>query len=253
MGDILNMMNKYGIVQVIIATILYLLFYLTSKHMERKREENLQKAELAKQEAENKREECRREQELQREKALVGMMKELIQGPPHTVEEQREDLNKNEFIMRQLHCLVEEGADRAYWVTFHNGGRDVLGKGFLKMSMSIEDLNEDITPIAVKYQNMPRMLLPKLYEQLDKQDYYNVDNVEDIKKADPFTYQFLMEHSAKTALFRVIKRDDGLIIGFIGMEYIDRECTDFKKASKNIDKKVNRIIGALLGANQKGE
>lgn len=98
-----------------------------------------------------------------------------------------------------------------------------------------------------KYQNMPRMLFPKLYEQLDEYDFYNIDDLESIKKADPFTYQFMVEHGAKTAMFRAIKKEDGLMIGFVGVEYINRVCEDKKKSGKNIDKKVNRIIGALLG------
>lgn len=37
------------------------------------------------------------------------------------------------------------------------------------------------------------------------------------------------------------------MLGFIAMEYINRGCEDIKKARRNIDKKTNRIVGALLG------
>ena len=131
--------------------------------------------------------------------------------------------------------------------SFHNGGTDVLGRGFLKMSMTEEDVDTNVVPIMARYQNMPRMLFPKLYEQLDENDFYNVENVQNIKSSDPFTYQFMIEHGATMAMFRAIKREDGLMIGFVGMEYIHSVCEDIKEAGKNIDKKVNRIMGALLG------
>jgi hypothetical protein len=90
-------------------------------------------------------------------------------------------------------------------------------------------------------------MFPKLYDALDTNNCYDISNVEDIKDKDPFTYQFMIEHGVKSALFRSIKREDGLMIGFIGMEYMTKECPNMKEAGKLIDKKVNRIIGAMLG------
>ena len=237
MGDIWSAIAQYGIAPVIIGVILYLLVLWQTKSSERKQRQQEEQAEIK-----------RRQQEIDRENKLIQTFKELLQEPKHTVEEQRANRRINEFIVKQLDCLIKEsGADRAYMFSFHNGGKDVLGRGFLKMSMTEEDVGDDISPIMTKYQNMPRMLFPKLYEQLDERDAYNVEITEDIKRSDPFTYQFMMEHGAKQAMFRAIKQEDGLMIGFLGVEYIVKECEDKKKVGKNIDKKVNRIIGALLG------
>jgi hypothetical protein len=252
MGEIIHAIAQYGIVPTVIGALIYLLFLLHSRRQELKREkedaENERKRSA--QEAENERR--RKELDIENQKHLINAFTELLKDfkePKHTVEEQRENRNTNEFVARQLNCLIEEGCDRAYMFSFHNGGKDVLGRGFLKMSMTQEAVDEDVVPIMIKYQNMPRMLFPKLYEQLDEKDYYNIDDLESIKKTDPFTYQFMIEHGAKIAMFRAIKREDGLMVGFVGMEYINSTCEDKKKAGKNIDKKVNRIIGALLGQN----
>ena len=246
MLDFIKFTAEYGILPVVVGVILYIVFVAYTKSSKRKDEAERQAQKEIEKENEAKREAARKQQDIERDEKLFQMVKELVQ-PPHTVEEQDKDLKRNTFINQQLECLVNEGADRAYMFMFHNGGVDVLGRGFLKMSMSLEVIGENMTPIMGKYLNMPRMLFPVLYNELNKQDAYNVDNVEDIKKKDPFTYQFLKEHNAHTALFRVIKRADGLVIGFVGMEYIAKNCDDFKKAGKNIDKKVNRIMGALLG------
>ena len=246
MGEIFTAIAKYGIVPVIIGVILYLLILMYLKSSDRKKKTEEEKQKIIREEKEQERELQRMKQEQERDLLMLEKMKELIH-PEHTVEEQKSDLKRNSFIVNQLNCLVDEGCDRAYMFTFHNGGQDVLGRGFLKMSMTQEAISEGVVPIMPKYLNIPRMLFPILYNQLNGKDYYNIDNVEDIKKSDPFTYQFLIEHNVHTAMFRVIKRQDGLVIGFIGMEYISKQCEDLKKAGKNIDKKVNRIIGAILG------
>lgn len=249
-GEIFSAIAQYGLGPVIVGVILYLVITLTNKHAEKKRaaQEELDKRELVR--IENEKEIERQRLEVEKEERFMKMVKDIVVqtiNPPHTVEEQDKSRKSNQFISKQLDCLVAEGADRAYVFSFHNGGRDLLGNGFLKMSMTQESLGEDIAPIMNVYQSMPRMLFPKLYEILEKNDFYNVDDVEDIKEKDQHTYQFLIQHGVKTALFRPIKNEAGMMLGFVGMEYSHKTCEDKKKACRNIDKKTNRIIGALLG------
>ena len=70
-------------------------------------------------------------------------------------------------------------------------------------------------------------------------------NVEDIRNTDQASYNFLTEHGAKAGLFRAAKTDDGLIIGFVGVEF-DSLDFDFEKQKANIAKKTSRIAGAIL-------
>ena len=258
MGEIVGLIAQYGIVPVVIGAVILIIIRFMLARLERKRDEKENEAkaereraeaekEIRLQEIEKEKEKARQKADLERDRQLLELIKEMIQGPKHTVEEQRENRRINQFIVRQLGCLIKEGADRAYMFSFHNGGTDVLGRGFLKMSMTEEDVGSNVAPIMSRYQNMPRMLFPNLYEKLDENDFYNVTDLDTIKEDDPFTYQFMTEHGAKCAMFRAIKREDGLMVGFIGMEYITSECNNYKAAGKNIDKKVNRIMGALLG------
>ena len=246
MGDLWSAIAQYGIGPVVVGVILYLLIFWQNKRAESKRKKDENTAKLAENEQKIKAEQQRRQQELEFETKIIGMIKDIME-PVHTAEEQSQNRHMNAFIVKQLECLVEKGADRSYMFQFHNGGKDMLGRGFLKMSMMQEAIGQDIKSIMVKYQNAPRMMFPKLYDALDTNNYYDIPNVEDIKDKDPFTYQFMIEHGVKSALFRSIKREDGLMIGFIGMEYMTKECPNMKEAGKLIDKKVNRIIGAMLG------
>ena len=254
MGDILSAIAQYGLVPVIVGAIVYLLIIMHTKSADRKRMVEEEKSKLRKSELEKNKEIERQKLEAEKEVRIMDMVKQIVIqtiNPPHTVEEQQQSHKDNQFISHQLDCLVDEGADRAYMFSFHNGGKDLLGHGFLKMSMTQESIGENICPIMAEYQAMPRMLFPKLYEELEQKDYYNVLNIDEIKKNDQHTYQFLIQHGVKQAMFRPIKDESGLMIGFIGMEYINKICEDEKKSNKNIDKKANRIMGALLGQPKK--
>lgn len=251
MGEIADLIAQYGFWTVLGTAVVFILIVGATKFFEWRKEKREKKdaedKERARAAEEAAKEEARQKAEKEKNQQMMDFLRDLIKGPKHTVEEQKQNREINQFIVKQLGCLVREGADRAYMFSFHNGGNDVLGRGFLKMSMTAEDIGTNIVPIMARYQNMPRMLFPKLYEKLVKQSTYDVMDVESIKTDDPFTYQFMIEHGAHSAIFRAIKRDDGLMIGFIGMEYIHGECVDLAAAHKNIEKKVNRTMGALLG------
>ena len=148
------------------------------------------------------------------------------------------------MIQHHLDCLVEEGASRAYYFTFHNGGRNVLGHGLLKMSVSAESVSHG-EHIMARYQNIPRSMFTFGYKQLDEAGDYYILNVEDVINTDQASYNFLTEHGAKAGLFRAAKADDGLIIGFVGVEF-DSLDFDFEKQKANIAKKTSRIAGAIL-------
>lgn len=261
MGDIFSAIAQYGIVPVMAGVLAYLLVILHTKRVDRKNKEQEEKdkrkmVELER-EKEIERQRLEKEKEVEKEKIEAAKQAEFIKAikdvvmqvanPIHTVEEQTASRKDNQFIAHQLDCLVNEGVDRAYMFSFHNGGKDLLGRGFLRMSITQESIGTNITPIMTEYQRVPRMMFPKLYEELDEKDYYNIDDIKDIKGTDPLTYQFLIQHGVKAAMFRPVKDESGLMIGFIGVEYINKECDNKKKAGKNLDKKTNRIMGALLG------
>ena len=123
-----------------------------------------------------------------------------------------------------------------------------MGNGLMKMSMVVESIGSN-KPIMPHYQAMPRALFPVVYNKLDEAGAYYVTNRDEIEKDDAMTYQFLLEHNAKAALFRAVRREDGLLVGFVGVEY-NEGVTDLHKAKVSLDKKLNRVVGILLGADK---
>lgn len=249
MGEIGKLMAEYGIIPAVICVCMYLLIIWQQKRAERKRIEAESKKEQEKIAAQAKADAEREQRDNERELRILEMFKEVMH-PTHTVEEQETGRHMNELIDGQLSELVSKGAKRAFLFSFHNGGTDIIGRGFLKMSLTDECVAPGCTPIMQKYQNIPRGLFPKLYTILENDEYYDVPDVELIKDEDPMTYSFLAEHGAASAFFRPVKRSDGLMLGFIGMEYdhaiIDDE--ELAKARRRVDAKANRLIGALFGS-----
>lgn len=62
----------------------------------------------------------------------IADIKDIVQnGPEHTVEDEERTRKLNDYIENQLQCLVDElGVNRAYMFSYHNGGRDIMGRGF---------------------------------------------------------------------------------------------------------------------------
>ena len=182
----------------------------------------------------------------------ISDIKEMVRnGPEHTVEDEEKNRKLNDYIEGQLQCLIDEmGVNRAYMFSYHNGGRDIMGRGFQKMSIMNEMVDSHTPSVMSKYQNVPRTMFPTLFKKLKAEDVYHITNIEDIRAQDPMSYQMFLDHGAKSIFIQAIKRNDGLMIGFIVMEYVSNTCWDCQKAQKNLEKKTLRITGALLASDE---
>lgn len=173
--------------------------------------------------------------------------KQLFSTPEHTSDEQEKDIHINGIIQGQLDEVVGNGANRACFWSYHNGGKDVLGRGCLKMSIAVESSNDGIK-IMGNYQNVQRFMFPNLYKTLSSiNDVYCIWDIEEIKESDLCLYNALKQNETKTALFKAIKKDDGLIVGFVSCEYstmIRKEKRDEKISE--IWSISDRISGILL-------
>jgi hypothetical protein len=78
--------------------------------------------------------------------------------------------------------LIDEmGVNRAYMFSYHNGGRDIMGRGFQKMSIMNEMVDSHTPSVMSKYQNVPRTMFPTLFKKLKAEDIYHITNIEDIR------------------------------------------------------------------------
>ena len=238
-GDVIGAIAQYGAVPALIALVIVVVIIWV-------------KTRSASQKAEDEREQKRLEQNAQQEERFSKMLEQVIRqmsgGVPHSNVEEEDNRRVNNFIDSQLSCLIqEEKANRSYVFMYHNGGKDMAGRSFQKMSITNEMVDAITVPIMSGFQNVPRSMFPTLFKTLVSQDAYDIENIEDIEETDPVLNQMMKTHGVKTAFIRGIKRADGMVLGFIVIEYVSTECVDIQKAKDNLEKKALKISGAMVG------
>lgn len=239
---IIEAIVSYGVIPVALA-VLFVLVLKGNKH-----NQDVQNSILQMQQKMQEDSESRMQAQEKRLTTLVeGIMKGINNIGVHSREEEDDTRRVGEFIDMQLNCLIqEEKANRAYIFSYHNGGKDVTGRNFQKMSITYEAVDSNTKSIMRDYQNVPRSLFPTLYKILASQDVYYIENLKEIHDSDPLSYQLFESHGVKCAFLQALKSVEGDIIGFIVMEYIGAECADSDKAKRALEKKVWRISGALV-------
>ena len=248
-GRFFQAIETYGLFTVLIGFIFFMVWTILKSRVEIREKKEEKELKIKEDNAREERENERLKIEAERYDKLVNKIVEVVQkGPVHTVEEQEEERKMHEIIQKQLDHAVRDGADRAYYFTFHNGGKDALGRGLLKMSMFSESVARG-EHILSSFQNIPRSMFPSVYKNLDEKGEYYIKNIKDLGERDQVISSYLESHGAKAALFRVIKQDDGLMLGYLGFEFNDLDF-DFEKQKKEITKRAATIAGAIMFADE---
>lgn len=241
-GEVIKAIGNYGAVPALIAlVIIVVIIWIKSRSASQKAEDEREK-ERVKQDSE------REERFTKMFEQVAGMVGQISGATVHTKEEEDDNRRVNNFIEAQLSCLIqEEKANRSYVFMYHNGGKDMAGRSFQKMSITNEMVDMITVPIMNNYQNVPRSMFPTLFKTLVSQDVYDIEHIKDIEETDPVLCQMMKTHGVKTAFIHGIKRADGMVLGFVVIEYVSNECEDIQKAKDNLEKKTLKISGAMVG------
>ena len=136
-------------------------------------------------------------------------------------------------------------ASRVSLVRYHNGNKGMDGLSFLKMSMTNECVKIGIQPIMQEFQNYFRSFLPYWIHQLDKTGKCYIDDIEDIKDIDTNSYEYLKTRGVQAKYGIAVKNSEGYSIGFICIEYLDKNDVNKEQIEKCLlDKQIK--IGTLL-------
>jgi hypothetical protein len=119
--------------------------------------------------------------------------------------------------------LIETGASRASLIQFHNGGRGINKQGFLKMSMTNEQVQLGVRPIMSEFKDQFRSVLGYAMKEMNENGYCYIQDCEDIQNLDVSMYEFLKDRGVQSYYCYSIKNQDNLIIGFLCLEYLDRD------------------------------
>ena len=245
MAETINLIIQYGIYPVMMAVLIIVFFCISKKNAEKNNEENaqnnLQIMQLAVKEG--------MKDFGDSFKSELREIVEWVKKPAiHTVQDEECNHAINEYIDQQLSCIIRETkADRALFFSYHNGGTDILGRGFQKMSITNEQDNSWTSPVMGDFQNIPRTMFSILFKNLAKRNFYCIMDLNDIKEEDGASYQLFKSHNAKQIMCQALKTEAGLMVGFIVAEFITINCDDLNKVKEVLNRKSLRITGALLG------
>lgn len=250
MTEIVELITTFGVVPVLIGVIIWLSIHFNKKHHEMN--EKQQEMNKAQQEANR----------LQEER-LTGMLHTVMTGVTqindntklyHTKSEEDENHQAGTIINKELQRLqqVTRGSRAACFV-YHNGGRDIAGRSFQKMSMLYEATDVSTSSIMLQHQNVPRMLYPVINQKIAEQRCYYVENIENIRDIDPTTYGLLVDRNVNSVFIGAILKSDDMVMGYVTIEFIAPFNGDLTRLKKELKHATTKISGVLEMSNTKRE
>ena len=137
--------------------------------------------------------------------------------------------------------LKESNASRVFVVRYHNGNKDMLGKSFLKMSMTNEVVNLGVSPMMPDFRDIFRSLLTYWCSTIESKNKYLIQNIEELKEKDMTLYQYLKVRNIEGMCGLAIRDANSNVIGFLGLEYLSK--TDMNE--KQINKVLNKYFAKI--------
>ena len=156
------------------------------------------------------------------QKQLLELSSSVINGvTKHTLEDdENNSLSKIEADINDClkRVLNKTSSSRVCLVRFHNGGRDMNGLSFLKMSMTNESVKLGLSPLMPEFQNMFRSFFSYLCEKLISEGHCYVDDINILKDVDTTMYEFLFSRDIQSIYSIPISNKNNTVIGFIYVE-----------------------------------
>lgn len=165
----------------------------------------------------------------------------------HTQERQLlGDQSKNIQIQNILNdLLVKVDADRVSIFEYHNGGVNMKGTNFQKLSCTNQVVKHNIHPTQTNYQNMFQSSLQFVVNELQKNGECFIPNTEDIRSTYYHTYKQLSYTGNKSGYYMCLK-DNDIIIGFLSVCYINSyksfESSEIRDILKNYTTQLEKLI-----------
>lgn len=242
MSEVVQLIATYGVLPVLVGVVIWLVihtFLSQKKFNESQLESNKKQQEM------NDAQEERLMNML--EKMMTGLVKIQHQtNNHHTLEEEEENRKVDGLINALLQKLLNNTqANRVTCFKYHNGGQDLTGRGFQKMSMTHEVVDDLTAPVALSYQNIPRTLFPILNQTIAEQGYYYVEDIETIKETDSLSYAWFKSRGCYSIFVGAIKATNDMVLGYVTIEFTHLFNGNFVELKKHLKNKTAKISGAL--------
>ena len=225
-----------------LAVIIVFLLYIKSENQRKKEYEN-EREQRNKDYKEEKEEAKKRNQELHDNYNL--MIQEIVRGvsKKHLTPKESKSIA---LIEKQINDVInvilkETDASRVCIVKYHNGNKDMLGKSFLKMSMTNEVVNLGVAPMMTDFKDVFRSLLAYWCHEIETQEYCVIDDTDKIKDVDVTMYQYLHVRNIEAKYGIGLRDEDNNTIGFMCIEYLNKNDFNLEKINQTITKNFPKI------------
>lgn len=189
-----------------------------------------------------------------RDEEFKQLFNALIDKEPHVLTEKEDRLAKQ--IDKSITAELQEITNtlqptRTLLVRYHNGGKDMNGLSFLKLSVTNECVNIGVRPVINEYQGQFRSSINEVCSEIDRVGYMNIPNREIIKNKDRGTYDLMVAKNTRSSYSYALRNNTGYIIGFISLIYYeDNLVKENPEQIKEIMSKKATEISTLLSVKE---
>jgi len=151
------------------------------------------------------------------------------------------ELKQQQLVQTILEQKLEEfGAQRAFIIQRHNGGKFGTGKSMNKMSTTYEALEEGVSTEFKNHQNLPMTLYTNFVTSVVEYNslYPVVDDVDDI-----LTKAFFVQRGTRSAIVFPIKKNNEFL-GMVGFEWTHKARNLETMYKESMDD--GRVLGETL-------
>ncbi len=174
----------------------------------------------------------------------------ILNKENHVLTEEEDLVAKqiDESILSHMRGIVDSlQPSKCFLVRYHNGGKDMNGLSFLKLSVSNEAGARGLAPVIHEYQNQFRSSIAGVCSAIDKDGHVLIPNVEDIKETDIGTYDLMVAKNTRSAYCYAITNTTGYVIGFLAITYRNDNKTqeDVKRIQEVLEVRAYQISTLL--------
>ena len=177
--------------------------------------------------------------------AIIKTILKKIQEENHVKTEPTYNRFNERIVRIMKQALQQVSCNHALQFSYHNGNKDYNGRSYQRMSCINQVSKPGVRPIQAKYNNMFRTSMFSVYEKLNGDGFFSIQDIEEIKNTDPGSYFMLQQDNVKSAFGMTIKDLNDNAIGFLVFSFSD--CRhDVKNIVRVLKETVYKIEGIYI-------
>ena len=235
MGDfisIVDAINKYGWPPVLLAALIFVVFWIVKHEANRDDKATEERA-----------------KEAEQRQALIDMVTSMQQKtqqyPVHTEAQEKETCRFYSLVSKQMQELRDNTrANRAAFIAYHNGGAMLNARPFSRASVTAEKTDVKTPTIIQDYQNLQGGLIATAKEKIATDGYYFCGDVSTIN--DHAYKDILKSWNAKSVYCAAVMDNiNDVVVGFIFLQF-----DHTMEENADIKNEILTVAGAVSGAVQ---